>query len=355
MKPQITFEDTSYLEAQKQRSVPVNHIHWDGSIPAEDLFDFYQAEGQTLLLPEKDVAGNPLTYESEKERVIDSPEKLREFQTGLLTKYGIVDVFAVPVGAMQTKESLKAMARAHCRYLKEHNIPSAETRFAPIYHTGEGLSMNQVIGYALEGFAQGEEETGVQVNPIICINREVDPDTGEIIVKAALDFAERGVVGIDLACFEPPFPPDKFLSAYQLTFDSPLKRTAHAGEMFKDAQQNLRNVWYVLENFRPHGIAHAVDLHQRYFEGHDLIEMMVEGNVRLESNPISNSNFFIDGVEDLHLDQLVDAGVLVTINPDDPGMWPNGDLSHNLYVLGKLYGDDFLDKVVANAWKTKWN
>ncbi len=59
-------------------------------------------------------------------------------------------------------------------------------------------------------------------------------------------------------------------------------------------------------------------------------------------------------MEELHLDELVQAGVLVTINPDDPAMWKNGDLVDNLYFLGKLYGDDFVRKVTANSIRTAW-
>ena len=193
-KEPLTFEDTAYLDSMRQRQVPLNHIHWDGSIPATDLFKLYEARGKELLLPENDFAGNPIEYESAKDRVIDSPEKLRDFQEALFRPYGIVDVFAIPTGAMQTKKDLIAMARAHCRYLKEQNVPYAETRFAPLYHTQEELSMDEVIGYALEGFAQGSEETGVVVRPIVCINREVDGEVAQDIVRATLPYEGYDVI-----------------------------------------------------------------------------------------------------------------------------------------------------------------
>jgi adenosine deaminase len=43
---------------------------------------------------------------------------------------------------------------------------------------------------------------------------------------------------------------------------------------------------------------------------------------------------------------LVDAGVLVTINPDDPAMWEFGDEVYNLYFLAELYGYEFVKKVI---------
>ncbi len=342
---ELHFDDEDYLSSLRRRTTFLNHIHWDGSIPAESLWQFYQRKDERILLPEHYVDGTPITN-----REVTSVAGLREFQTGLFSKYDIVSVFAVPVGAMQTAEDLKNMAQAHCAYLKSQRTIYAESRFAPWYHTRQGLSMEKVIGYALEGFAKGEEETGVKVRPIICINREVDPAEAKKIVQAALHFTERGVVGIDLACYEPLFPPERFKEAYALTFDSVLKRTVHADEMCSEEEgvQNLRTALSVL---RADGIGHGIHLYKHP----EIIELMLQNNVRLESNPISNLKCsFINDIADLHLDQLVRSGIKVTINSDDPAMWEDGDLAHNVYALGKLYGDEFVNTILENSIETAW-
>lgn len=352
MKKPLSFPDKAYLRQCQNRKTYLNHIHWDGSIPAEFLFQFYQKQGKPLLLPEKDVSGNLIAYKSERERVIDTAEKLRQFQQGLLTKYGIVDVFAVPIGAMQTKEDIIAMAVAHCHYLQEQNTFGTESTFAPQYHCEKGLSLSQIIGYAVEGFAQGKEETGISVKPIIAIGREASPELGEAVVRAALEFVGK-IAGVGLVCFEPGNPPEKHYHAFKLTFDSDLNRTIHAGEMCSE-KENLENIYTSLTLLKANGIAHAIPLHKRMYKHHDLVELMIRNNVRLEVNPISNYNFFINDIADLHLDKLMCDEVMVTINPDDPAMWPNGDMAHNLYVVGKLYGEEFVDKVIENSIKTAW-
>ena len=351
-KKQLIIEDPAYLEELRQKKVPALHIHWDGSLPAEELFALAQKRGRELLLPEKDVLGKIIPYASPQERVIDSAEKLRDFQMGLLKKYSIIDVFSVPVSFMQTKEDLVQTALAHCKYLKAQNIPYAESRFAPQYHTFAGLSLNQVIGYALEGFAHAKEETGVTVKPIICIGREAPSELGEAIVKAALRY-EGQVIGIDLACDERGNPPEKHYRAYKLTFDTPLRRTVHAGEMCSE-EENLRNIFTAITFLCADGLGHATSLWKRYYQGHDLWEMIQERNIRIESNPVSNYHFFIENIEDLHLDSLVDAGLPVTINPDDPAVWQFGDLAHNLYFVGKLYGNAFVEKVIQNSYQAMW-
>ena len=46
--------------------------------------------------------------------------------------------------------------------------------------------------------------------------------------------------------------------------------------------------------------------------------------------------------------------LLLSINPDDPAMIPQGDLAHNLYHLGKMYGDCFVERVVMNSIISAW-
>lgn len=352
-KKLLVIEDQEYFKLLKARKTFPLHLHWDGSIPVESLFSLAERRGRQLFLPDKDLNDQTITYTSDAERLIDTPQKLRQFQHGLLTRYKMGDVFGVPISFMQTKDDLAEMAIALCRYLKEQNSPYAEVRFAPQYHLQAGLSLDQVIGYSIEGFLQGEEETGVKTKLIISVGREAPAEIGVAAVKAALNFAERGVVGIDLACYEPGNPPEKHLSAFQLTFDSPLKRTVHAGEMCPK-EENLRNIYVALTELRADGIGHALPLYIRQYRGVDLVQMMLDDKIRLESNPLSNYQFFIQNLEDLHLDELVRAGVLVTINPDDPAMWEHGDLADNLYFLGKLYGDNFVRKVVDNSILAAW-
>ncbi len=54
-------------------------------------------------------------------------------------------------------------------------------------------------------------------------------------------------------------------------------------------------------------------------------------------------------MDDLHLYELAEQGVLITPNPDDPAMIPQGDLAYVLYHLGKRYGDPFVEHLRGNS------
>jgi adenosine deaminase len=242
---------------------------------------------------------------------------------------------------MQTKEALEHIATEHVRYLARDNRVYTETRFAPQYHMKEGLSLEEAIGYTVDGLAKGSEEHGVNTKLLVCIGREADEELSKKVVKAALNFEGYGVVGIDLACWENAFPPELHYEAFKMTFDSSLKRTVHAGEV-KDESEGLRNIFTSMKLLRADGLGHAIALKRRnYGVIHDLVKMAVDNNVRIESCPRSNmTEGHIEKAEDLDLMTLSLYGLLqnITINSDDPEMWTKGSLTDNYRMVTEGYG-----------------
>lgn len=331
-----------------------NHIHLDGSISAEWVFRQWQNRGERILRPAHYQNGKPIPYVQEEDRIVKTPAELSAFW-GNWTDYAIPDRFGWVTRLMQTREDLTAIAAAHAQELAEQNIIYAETRFAPQYHTGQGLHMEEVIEATLEGLTQGSERARARGNDItmkliICIGRETDPDVGLDVARAALAYQDHGVVALDLACYEPPFPPEKHAEAFALTFDSGLYRTVHAGEMMQDDEKNLRNIYIALNTLRAHGLGHAIPLCKRYYGETDILDKVRENGVRIESNPISNQFLgFIKHPRDLQLDSLLEQDVLITINSDDPAMWPRGSLADNLYAIAELYGLDAVKQATRNG------
>ncbi len=329
------------------------HFHWDGSIPAQYLFELAKERGKTLYYPESDIHGNPITVATENDRTISSAQALERFFNNL-RNYAIPDVFGIPVGFMQTREDLHRNATNLCRYMRSQNSPYGEIRFAPQYHVYEGLTMDQVIGHAVEGFQQGKEETGFDGRLIISIGREVSPEQGLEVAKAAIRLNRTfpgHVLGIDLACEETTNPPEKHLPAYQATFDTPLKRTVHAGEMYLTVDENLKAIRTAVFALRADGVGHAIPL----WQDADLMRVFIEREIRHESNPVSNEFFFGRKIhEDLRLDRLLDAGVLTTINPDDPAMIKSGTMEDNMNRIAVLYGERYVTRAIENSIRAAW-
>jgi adenosine deaminase len=287
-------------------------------------------------------------------RVMNTKKQLLEFSRGdgyesLLQQ--IVNRFSPVTGLMQTEETIRDVAVAYVRRLAEEGIIYAEGRFAPQFHTKEGLTMSDAVRSMQEGLREGRENFGVRTNLIVCINREADSEAGENVARVALEFAGRGVVALDLACNEKGFPPEQHLPAYEMTFDSSLRRTVHAGEGCGTVTENLHNIRTAIELLRAEGLGHAIHLAL----DEDLMRTVAERGIRVESNPVSNLTLgYISSIRELQIEKLLRQQVLVSINSDDPAMWDHGSLSENLYAVATAYGFNLNDlkTLILNGTKS---
>lgn len=119
------------------------HLHLDGSIPIDLASQLSHCSVKEL----------------EKEMIADDKcENLSEY----LTK------FDFPIQLMQTKENLIEIANALVNELASENVIYAEIRFAPNFHTKEGLSLDEIVHAVLEGMARNKQ---VKTNLILCMMR----------------------------------------------------------------------------------------------------------------------------------------------------------------------------------------
>lgn len=299
------------LEAIKKFPKIDLHRHLDGDISEEDIF----------LLAQR--ANSPLPVETAG-KLKDYFRQLRERDLPSLFQKG----FGLITGMMQTEENLEYVAFREVEHLAQDGIIYAEVRFAPQYHTGESayyghaqsgprqkLNYQTIIRAVSRGLKRGEKEFGVKTKIIVCIGREAEPEVGVKVAKAALECLADGVVALDLACDEATYPPERHLSAFELTFDTPLKRTVHAGEFGNQLSENIKTAIFKLRADR---LGHVISISQH----EDLLNAAVEKKIGLELCPLSNTVCgFIKSYQDLNINSLINRGALVSINTDDPGIF----------------------------------
>lgn len=287
------------------------HRHLDGDVLEEDIF--LLAQRAKIPLPVK-TAGELKDYF----------RQLRENDLKSLFQKG----FGLITGVMQTEENLAYVAFREAEHLAQDGIIYAELRFAPQYHTGESayyghaqsgprqkLNYQTIIRAVSRGLKRGEKEFGVKTKIIVCIGREAEPEVGVKVAKAAIDCIPDGVVALDLACDEATYPPGRHLPAFELTFDSPLKRTVHAGEFGNQPYENIKTAIFKLKADR---LGHAISISQH----EDLLKTVVEKKIGLEFCPLSNKVCgFVKSHRDLNINNLIGRGTLVSINTDDPGIF----------------------------------
>ncbi len=326
------------ISAELIRGLPKSdlHSHIDGSVPARELFAIAKRHKRKILI--------------RSGRELPTSDSLRRHVRG--TGYqnlleDILDRFFPIVGLMQTEEILREVGVAYAGELKKHNVAYAEGRFAPQYHTREGLTLGQAIASMAEGLREGSETYGVATNLIVAIGRETDSLHAEKLARAAVE--SRRAAAIDIGGPEKGNPPGKFSAAFRIATKGGLKKTVHAGEGAGSVRQNLSNIRAAMEDLGAQRIGHAIDI----WRDPSLVELAKERSVTLEMNPVSNIVLKkIKDPRDLKIDLLMKSGLRVTVNSDDSALWPRGRIDDVLLKVCASYGFHMaeLDRLLGDSF-----
>lgn len=313
------------------------HSHIDGSVPVKELFSIARRHRRKVFSPDG--------------AELDSVSAFMRHVVG--DGYGsmldnIVDRFFPITGLMQTEGTLRDVGAAYVEAMKKDGVAYAEGRFAPQYHTREGLSLKEVIASMAEGLEEGSERFGVRTALIVAVGREASPGLGVEVANAA---AGSGLaVALDLCGPEAGNPPAKFREAFQTAARSGLKVTVHAGEGAGSAGQNLANIEDAVTQLRADRLGHAIPL----AKSERLVELVRERSVAVEMNPVSNLVLGnIKDLAELSIDRLLAQGVSVSVNSDDPSLWPRGSLSEVYSRVCQAYGFGFeeMDRLMLNSFE----
>ena len=186
----------------------------------------------------------------------DDPAELAEWfhrgaQQGNLPKY--LEGFAHTIGVMQTRDALERIAFEFIEDMAADGVFYAEVRFAPVFHTGAGLTQDEVVGAVIAGLERGKAAFGIEWGLIICAMR--DRHDSVEAAELAIRWRDRGVVGFDLAGGEDGFPPKKHIEAFQAIQRANFNITIHAGEAY-----GKESIWQALQWCGAHRLGHATRL-----------------------------------------------------------------------------------------------
>src|ERR1700752_3939993 len=186
----------------------------------------------------------------------EDPEELARWfhqgaNQGSLPKY--LEGFAHTIAVMQTEEALERVAYEQAEDLSRDGGVYFETRFAPVFHTNNGLTHQQVVSAVLRGLERGRKDFGIASGLIICAMRNMDVSLE--MAELAVDFRARGVVGFDLAGEEGGYPPKKHVDAFHYIQRENFNITIHAGEGY-----GKESIWQAIQYCGAHRIGHGTRL-----------------------------------------------------------------------------------------------
>ncbi|MET9434251.1 adenosine deaminase [Streptomyces sp. NPDC006551] len=264
------------------------HLHIEGTLEPELAFALAARNGVTLPFAD--------TEELRKAYLFS------DLQSFLDLYYGLMSV-------LRTAEDFTELTDAYLARAAEQGVRHAEIFFDPQAHTARGVAIGTVIEGLARALDGAEERYGVSTRLIMCFLRDESAESAMATLEAAKPHLHR-ITGVGLDSAEVGHPPSKFREVYAAAEALGLRKVAHAGEEGPPA--------YIREALDVLGVE-RIDHGLRAMEDSELVERLARERVPLTLCPLSNVRLrAIDVLEDHPLASMMDAGLMVTVNSDDP-------------------------------------
>ncbi|MEU5688653.1 adenosine deaminase [Streptomyces venezuelae] len=285
------------------------HLHIEGTLEPELAFALAARNG--VELPYAD------TEELREAYLFD------DLQTFLNLYYRLMAV-------LRTEADFEELADAYLARAAAQGVRHAEIFFDPQAHTARGVPIGTVVEGLARALDRSEERHGVSTRLIMCFLRDQSAESAMRTLEAAEPYLHR-IIGIGLDSAEVGHPPAKFKKVYEAAAARGLRLVAHAGEEGPPAY-----ITEALDVLRVERVDHGL----RCVEDPALVERLVRDRVPLTLCPLSNVRLrTIDVLEDHPLPRMLDAGLMCTVNSDDPAYF-GGYADDNFHAVREALGLD---------------
>ncbi|MEU6932218.1 adenosine deaminase [Streptomyces sp. NPDC046374] len=263
-------------------------------------------------------------------KVPTDPEALSDYF--VFTDFAhFIDVYLSVVDLVRTPEDVRLLTYEVARDMARQNIRYAELTITPYSSTRRGIDEHAFMAAIEDARKAAETELGVILRWCFDIPGEAGLEAAEETARLAVDLRPEGLVSFGLGGPEIGVPRPQFKPYFDRARAAGLRSVPHAGET-----TGPETVWDALNDLGAERIGHGTSSVQ----DPELLKHLAEHRIALEVCPTSNiATRAVERLEDHPLKRMVDAGVLVTINSDDPPMFGT-DLNNEYAVAARLLGLD---------------
>ena len=274
------------------------HIHIEGSLEPELIFALAQRNGVSLAY--------------------GSVEELRRAYA-FTDLQSFLDIYYAGASVLLKEQDFYDMTAAYLARAYADNVRHAEIFFDPQTHTARGVPFETVIN----GIWRACQDGPVSATLIMCFLRHLSEDDAIATLEEALPFRDK-FIGVGLDSSERGNPPEKFCRVFERARQLGLHLVAHAGEEGPPAY-----IETALDVLNVERIDHGV----RCLEDEALTQRLAREQIALTVCPLSNIKLCVfDEMANHNLTRLLDAGLAVTVNSDDPAYF-GGYMNDNFLAL----------------------
>lgn len=270
------------------------HRHLEGSLRLSTIIDI--AKKYELTLPGVDL----------RPKVQMGAEEAKTYEN-FLSKFKTLRLM------FRSREIIERITYEAVADAAADNVKYLELRFTPVaLARSESFSLAEVVDWVIDSSQQAERAYGVRTRLIASVNRNESVELAEQVAKIAADRIDQGVVGLDLAGDEDNFPGYPFAKVFREAKQAGLQITVHAGEW-----GGPENVVEAIEVLGAERIGHGI----RILEDLNAVELAKDRKTVFEICPTSNfQSGVFKSLEAHKLPELLQRGLIGTINTDDPGI-----------------------------------
>jgi adenosine deaminase len=242
---------------------------------------------------------------------------------------------------LQRPEDVRRIAYEFCQDQAADGVRYAEVSFSLPEHSLRSGDWDGPILAVLEGFEDGRRDLGIVCRPYVDIVRGVGMQLSRMAMESAVRHRDEGVVGVGLGGDE-KHPAADYVHLFRYATERGLRSLPHAGETA--GPESVRSA---LDDLGADRIAHGI----RSLEDPELLARLREDRIALDVCPTSNvMTRVVDAIEHHPMPMMLAAGLLMTLNADDPSMF-HAPLSGEFELARGVFGmsDEELAGLSRNA------
>ena len=282
------------------------HLHIEGTLEPEMAFQLASKHG--AVLPHASIDAMRQAYQF---------SNLQSF----------LDIYYSGAELLRDEADFHALTAAYLAKAHSQGVVHVEIFFDPQTHTQRGVAFGSVIGGIRGALLEAERELGITHRLILCFLRHLSAEEAMHTLQQALPFRDV-IAGVGLDSSEAGHPPSKFAGVFDRARAAGLQAVAHAGE-----EGPASYISEALDVLQVRRIDHGV----RCEEDPGLVRRLVRERVPLTVCPLSNIRLRVfDRMEAHNLKRLLQLGVCVTVNSDDPAYFGGYLLENYLAVQQAL-------------------
>ena len=301
------------------------HLHLEGTLEPE--LKFALARRNAVSLPYGSAEEMSVAYDFD-----DLPSFLAQYYEGM--------------SVLLTEADFYDLAWAYFTKAASQNVVYAEVFFDPQAHTTRGIDFNTVITGVNRAQLDAADRLGVRSGLIMCFLRDLNAESAMDTLEQALPYRDR-IIGVGLDSDEKDNPPIKFRDVFARARAEGFHLTMHCDV---DQENSVDHIWQSLDDIGVERIDHGINC----LEDERLVTEIRRRGLGLTVCPISNS-YVAGSLKAEQIRAMLDAGLRVTINSDDPAYFP-GYINENLLAVQQavdLSRSDVL-QLVRNAFEVAW-